>query len=78
MLSNEGIASVAYALFVGSIGALLFEVILARYILNPVTAPNFNFKKMLSVAKLEFKFKSKSKKNKNIIIKEVKNEEPKK
>lgn len=60
---NETIASIAYTLFVGSVGALIFEVAFIKYILAPVTSPTFNlnlnFKKMFSNFKLKMKPKKK-------------------
>lgn len=68
---NNSIASTAYALFVGSVGAIIFEIIFVKYILSPITSPDIKFKvkllkefkSLLSKLKLKIKNKNRIKKD---------------
>lgn len=76
LVYDNSIASLSYAIFVGSLGSLLFEVFLLKFLATSVTSPkiNINFQKCFNSlktikTKLNFKFNFKKFKS----LKNIKN-----
>lgn len=78
-LFNSNISSFAYAIFVGGLGGLIFENMIFKFIVNPITSPeikmpNLNLKKLTNIKNLlrPAKLNPKSK-SKNVIDKQKNN-----